>query len=45
MDGQGTEQSPGLSAPTEKRKKVEKEKASTSKSVKTDKLAKASTDS
>ena len=34
VDGQGTVQFPGLSAPAEKRKKVEKETASTSKSVK-----------
>ena len=43
VDGQGTVESPGLSAPAEKRKKVEKDKASTSKSVKSsEKPAKSS---
>ena len=43
VDGQGTVQSPGLSAPAEKRKKVQKDKASTLKSVKsTEKPAKSS---
>ena len=46
VDGQSTVKSPSLSALAEKRKKVEKEKASTSKSVKpTDKPAKSSSES
>ena len=45
VDGQGTAKSPDLSAPAEKRKKVEKKKASTSKSVmSTDKPAKSTTE-
>ena len=45
VDGQGTVKSPSLSAPAEKRKKVEEKKASTSKLVKPDKPAKSLADS
>ena len=45
MDGQGTIRLPGLRAPAEKKNKVEDKKATTSKSVKSEKPAKSSSDS
>ena len=43
VDGQSTSRSPGLSAPPEKKRKLDSKKSSTSKSVKSDKAVKTST--